>query len=121
MDNRNSHHDNHFLTGLVLGALIGAGLTFFLVSDEETKEKIKKKGKVALDNLADIISELEEKGGEFKEKTKKLQAELEERTKDFREEVAEEAGTQLTHIEKLRERGRKATRRFFTRSGKKIA
>lgn len=120
MDDRN-HRDNYFLTGLVLGALIGAGLAFFLVSDEETKKKLKKKGKIALDNLADIISELEEKGGEFKRKAKRLQAELEEKTKDVQEGASEEVEVQLAHIEKLRERGREATRRFFTRAGKKVA
>jgi gas vesicle protein len=114
------HYGNYFFTGLILGTVVGVGLTFFLMSDERTKKKLKKKGKIALDNLTEIVSEFKEEGEEFKRKTKKLQAELEEKTKDVRETVAEEAETQLAHIEKLRERGRKATRRFFTRAGKKL-
>lgn len=113
-----------FLSGLVLGALIGASLFYFLTSTEEgkkVKKQLRKKGKDTLDNLAETISEFEEKGEEFKKKAGKLQAALEEKTKDIREEVAEEAKEQLTHIDKLRERGRKATGKFFTKNGKSLA
>lgn len=113
-----------FLSGLVLGVIIGAGLFYFLTSTEEgkkVKKQLREKGKDTLDNLAETISEFEEKGEEFKKKAEKLQAALEEKTKDIREEVAEEAKEQLTHIDKLRERGRKATGRFFTKNGKSLA
>jgi len=116
--------DGGFLSGLVLGALIGAGLVYFLTSTEEgkkVKKQLKKKGKDTLDNLAETISEFEEKGEEFRKKAEKLQAALEEKTKDIREEVGEEAKEQLTHIDKLRERGRKATKKFFTKNGKSLA
>lgn len=116
--------DGGFLSGLVLGALIGAGLFYFLTSTEEgkkVKKQLKEKGKDALDNLADLIEEVEEKGEEFKQKAKEIQAELEKKTKDVRKEVVEEAKEQLTHIDKLRERGRRATRRFFTKNGKSLA
>lgn len=120
MDDRN-HRDSNFVTGLILGALVGAGLAIFLVGDEETKEKLKKKGKIALDNLGDLVAELEEKGEKFSQKAKKFKKELEEKTKDAQKEVVEETREKLTHIDELRERGRKATRRFFTKAGKKLA
>jgi gas vesicle protein len=117
-------HNGGFFSGLVLGALIGAGLFYFLTSTEEGK-KVKKqwqeKGENALDNLADLIKEVEDKGKEFEKKAKEIQAELEDKLKDVKEEVAEEAKEQLGHIDKLRERGRQATKRFFTRGGKALA
>jgi gas vesicle protein len=112
---------SHFLNGLVLGALIGAGLAFFFASDEKTKKKLKRKGETVLDNLGELVAEFEEKGKEFSQKAQKVKEELEEGTKDKRKEIAEEAREKLTNIDELRERGRQATRRFFTRSGKKIA
>lgn len=112
-----------FLSGLVLGTLLGAGLVYFLTSTEEGK-KVKKqlgeKSKDALDNLADLLEEVEEKGKKFRQKAKKIQAELEEKAEDIREEVARGAKEQLSHIDKLRERGRQASKRFFTRNGKKL-
>lgn len=119
-----SDHDRNggFLSGLVLGALVGAGLVYFLTSTEEgkkVKKQWRKKGEIALDNLADLIEEVEEKGEEFKKKAKEIQAELKEKAGDVRQEVAEEAKEQLSHIDKLRERGRKAAK-FFTRNGKSL-
>lgn len=113
-----------FFSGLILGALIGAGLFYFLTSTEEgkkVKKKLREKGEGALDDLADLIEEVEERGEEFKKKAKEIQAKLEEKTEDVRKEVAEEAKEQLTHIEELRERGRKVTKRFFIRNGKSLA
>lgn len=116
-------HNGGFFSGLVLGALVGAGLFYFLTSTEEgekVKKQLQKKGKLALDNLADLIEEFEEKGEEFKKRAKQIQGELEEKAKDVKEGVAEEAKEQLTHIEELRERGRKASKKFFTRNGKSL-
>lgn len=113
-----------FLSGLILGALIGAGLAYFLTSTEEgkkVKKQLREKGKDTLDNLAEIIEEVEERGEEFKKKVKVIQTELEKKAGDVREEIAEEAKEQLTHIDKLRERGREATKKFFTRNGKSLA
>jgi len=112
-----------FFRGLILGALIGAGAYYFLTSTEEgkkVKEKLKKQGENALDNLGEIVNELEEKGEEFKEKAKKLQKELEEKSKNVGGEIKEEVEEKLTEIESLRERGRKAAR-SFTRNGKPLA
>ena len=117
------HHDG-FLNGLILGALLGAGAVYFLTSTEEGK-KIKKdlqeKGKDALENLAELINEVEERGEEFKQKAKTIQAQLEEKAQSFQATVAEEAQEQLTHIDTLRERGREVSKRFFTKNGKALS
>jgi gas vesicle protein len=111
--------EGSFFTGAFLGAIIGAGLAFFLFSDEKTKKKLKRKGETALDNLGDLVAELEEKGREFSQKAQKVKADLEEKVE--RGELGQEVQEKLAHIDQLRERGRKATGRFFTRSGKKLS
>lgn len=116
-------HDGGFFQGLIMGALIGAGAYYFLTSTKEgkkVKKKIKEKSEEALDDLADLVDEFEEKGKEFRTQAKKLQAELEKKAKDVKKEVVEEAKEQLGHIDKLRERGRQATKKFFTRNGKPL-
>jgi hypothetical protein len=65
------------------------------------------------------VAEVEEKGKEFSQKAQKVKAQLEERAKSG--EFPQEAREKLAHIDKLRERGRKATGRFFTRAGKKLS
>jgi len=112
-----------FFQGLIMGALIGAGAYYFLTQTKEgekVKKRIKKKGREALDDLADLVEEFEEKGEEFQVQAKRLQAELEKKAKGVKKEVAEEAKEKLTHIDKLRERGRRATKTFFTRNGKPL-
>jgi len=112
-----------FLQGLVMGAILGAGAYYFLTQTKEgekVKKRIKKKGEEALDDLADLVDEFEEKGEEFQAQAKKLQAELESKAKGVKKEVAAEAKEKLTHIDKLRERGRQATKTFFTRNGKPL-
>ncbi|MGB9706792.1 MAG: YtxH domain-containing protein [Microgenomates group bacterium] len=101
-----------FLTGLVLGAILGAGFVYFLSSTKEgekVKKRLRERSEDVLDNLADLIREIEEKGKEFKKKAKEVQVELEEKA----------AAPALSQIEKLRERGRRAVK-FFTRNGKPL-
>lgn len=112
-----------FLQGLIIGAILGAGAYYFLTQTKEgekVKKRIKKKGREALDDLTDLVEEFEEKGEEFRAQAKKLQIELEKKAKGVKKEVAEEAKEKLTHIDKLRERGRQATKTFFTRNGKPL-
>jgi polyhydroxyalkanoate synthesis regulator phasin len=119
-----SGRNNNLLTGLILGALVGAGLVYFLTSTEEgkkIKKQLQEKGKITLDKLADLIEEVEEKGEEFKQKAKKIQAQLEEKARDIQGRVAEEAKEQLVHIDELRERGQEASKRFFVKNGKTLA
>lgn len=111
-----------FFRGLIFGTLAGAGIYYFLTSTEEgkkVKDKIKKQGKDAFGGLVEIVEELEEKGKIFKEKTEEIQKKLEKKAEALRGEKAEEAESQLSQIEKLRERGRKATK-LFTRNGRPL-
>lgn len=110
---------SNFFRGLVCGALMGAGLFYFLNHTEEgkkVKKKIKKQGEEALDDLKEIIGNLEEKGKEFKEKAKEIQVQLEAKSEG---EGAGKARGDLSQIEKLRARGRKAAK-LFTRHGKPL-
>ncbi len=49
-----------------------------------------------------------------------METELEEKALDVKEEIAEEAKEKLSHIKELRERGRQATKKFFTKNGKRL-
>lgn len=108
-------HDSsvaNFLNGLVLGAVLGAGAFYFLTSTEEgkkVKKRLQMEGQDLLEDLTDLVEEVEEKGGEFKKKAIKVQEQLSEKA----------VAPALSQIEKLRERGRQATR-FFTRNGKPL-
>jgi len=107
-----SRSSESFLTGLVLGAILGAGFIYFLTSTEEgrkAKENLVEKSEDVLENLAGLIKEIEEKGKEFEKKAKEVRLQLEEKT----------ATPALSQIEKLRERGRRAVK-FFTRNGKPL-
>lgn len=113
-----------FLQGLVAGAVIGAGIYYYLTQTEEGKKikvHLKEKGEKALDDLGEMVSELEEKGNEFKQKAKEVQEELEEKAKDVKEEVATEAKEKLEQIEELREKGQSLAKKFFTKNGKSLA
>jgi gas vesicle protein len=110
--NENSRNGESFLTGLVLGIILGAGFVYFLSSTEEgkvIKKRLKEKTENALDNLGELIEEIEEKGEEFKKKATEIQKQLEEKTSEVN----------FSSIEKLRERGRRAVK-FFTRNGKPL-
>jgi len=120
----NQNKRNGLFSGLILGVLIGAGLVYYLTSTEEgqkVKSGLKKKGQKALDDLSKTILDLENKGSEFKKKAKQIQVELEKKTESFQKEVSGEAKGQLAQIEELRKRGRKATKKFFTKNGKSLS
>ena len=68
-----------FLTGIVLGALAGAGLFYFLTSTKEgkkIKDQLVERGDDVLDELQDLMADLEEKSAEFKEKAAAVEEEL---------------------------------------------
>lgn len=116
--------NSNYFGSLVTGILVGMGLFYFLDSTEEgekIKKKIRKKGKQALGDLADSISEFERKGEKFRTQAKRLQSELERKTKRPKKKTAEEARGKLNHIDELRQRGRSASKKFFTRKGKSLS
>ena len=96
---------NNFLGGLILGAVIGAGLYYFLTSTEEGKRiktRIKEKSEETLDNLDGLIAEIESKGEEFKQKAKQIQTQLEEKARDVQSQAV-------------------TTANFFTHNGKPLS
>lgn len=100
---------NGFLSGLVLGGLLGAGLVFFLGTQEG--EKIKKDVGRARRRAVDLIDEILDELGEEKEK-------VEEKVEEVRKELKEP-----DLVKDTQERGRRAAeaaRRFFHRAGKKL-
>ena len=116
-------HQGGFFQGLIMGALIGAGAFYFLTQTKEgekVRQQLKKKGEEALDNLGELVEDFEAKGEEFRTRAKEIQTQLEEKTKDVSKEIVEEAQEKLGHIEQLRERGRKASKKFFVRNGKPL-
>ncbi len=116
MSDCDCHRQNNFFSGIVFGALIGAGLFYFLTSTEEGKkirQQIKRKGEDALDDLKDLAADLEEKGEAFKEKAQAVENQLAEKVGEVKEEGLEQ-------IEKLREQGRQAVGKFFTRNGRPL-
>jgi gas vesicle protein len=116
-------HQGGFFQGLIMGALIGAGAFYFFTQTKEGKrigQQLKKKGEEAFDDLGELIEDFESKGEEFRTKAKEIQSQLEEKTQSVSKEIAEEAQEKLGHIEQLRERGRKASKKFFVRNGKPL-
>jgi len=108
----NNKSGESFLTGLVLGIILGAGFVYFLSSTEEgrvIKKRLREKTEDALDNLGELIEEVEEKGEEFKKKAATIKKQLEEKTGE----------RNFSSIEKFQEKGRRAIR-FFTRNGKPL-
>jgi len=113
-----------YLQGLIMGALIGAGLYYVLTSTKEgkkVKKILKEEGEGVLGDLAKLTTDLEKKGEVFRTEVNRLQAELEERVEDGSEEEVVEAKNKLNHIDYLRDRGRRATKKFFVRNGKTLS
>lgn len=114
---------SNLITGLVLGALVGAGFYYFLTQTEEGKKVkriVKDKGEDLLDELTEIVEDIENKGKQFKERVQVAQSQLEEKVGDIKKEVCEEAKEGLSQIDQLRERGRRAAK-FFLRHGRSLA
>ncbi len=113
-----------FFQGLIIGALLGAGVYYWLTQTKEgekIKRQLKKKGEEALDNLGELVEDFEVKGEEFRAKAEEIiQAKLEAEVEKATGGEAEKAQKKLTHIERLRKRGRVASKKFFTRNGKPL-
>jgi len=121
--NDNQHTNDSFLTGLILGALLGAGAFYFLTSTDEgkkVKKQLAEKSGDVLDNLADLVGEIEEKGEEFEKKAEQVKGMLEEKVGQTATVAVEEVKDDLTQIKKLQERGRRAIK-YFLKDGKPLS
>lgn len=102
-----------FLSGLIIGGIVGSFFALMVAGDkdreEDLKKSLKKKAKEVMKNLPKIIDDLEKKGGDVAETVTQR---AEEVTTGFQE-------NEDPRVKDLQERGRKAARRFFSRSGKK--
>lgn len=119
-----NHKKSSFLPGLVTGLIVGAGALYYLTQTEEGKKLKKKlvvKGEEALEGIKEIVADLEEKGEELKDRAKELQAQLEDKASQVKAEVRAEAEEKVVEVEKLRERGRAAAKKFFHKGGKSLA
>jgi len=122
--------DRSFLTGLIIGGAVGAGLVFLFGTEkgEKVRKELKEKGADVLDDLDDVLGELEEKGKELKKKAEKVKEEVVEHAGEFKEkasvEVMEKLDDTLANIEALQERGREATaalrKKYFLKAGKSL-
>lgn len=108
-----------FLSGLIIGGLLGAGL-YYLFGTENGKKmqkELKKKGKETAEQLDDLLFDLEEKGKVFKEKAEEVAKEVKGQVTEKIGEVSDVAKVQLGEkldntldkIEKLQEHGREVT------------
>ncbi len=108
---------SNFLSGIVLGAVLGAG-AFYLLTTDEGQKAAKKFKKQAGPILEDLVSELEEKSADLTDKAEDLKEEVEEKLEEVKEtlepEVKVKMEKSLDRIEELQERGRKAITAIHT-------
>lgn len=106
MEEARKSHDNSFLTGLVLGGVIGAALALIFGKDEDDqlKKTLVKKGKTVLRNLGEII--------EDERADLKLHWGGEEGEKAEKEEKEDEEGETSSTVKKVA--------RFFHKSGRRL-
>lgn len=108
-DEQTKSAQSSFFSGIIIGSVLGALAALFLTEDRDQLAKdIKKKGKQILRELPKVIEDFEEKG-------ERVSADIVEKA----EEVIESSQGNEP-MKSLGKKGRDLTRRFFSRSGKKI-
>ena len=106
----NSENKINGLSALVLGAAVGAAVTYLFTSKKgkEIRSQVLKEGKKLLEELQE---EVQEKKEELEEAGEEVKHELEEKAQELKEDIKETAEEIPDHIEEVQEKGR----RFFTR------
>lgn len=110
-----------YLSGLVMGAMLGAAAVFFLGTKKGRKlaQVMQEKGTQGLEDLEGIAAEIEQKGSQFAHKAIKATHDLEVKAKTTKKAVAKVAKRELTHLQKLQARGRAAADRYFQSANSK--
>jgi len=106
--------------GLILGT---AGMFLFATKrGHKLKQFLSEHGRSFLDELEEFYNEFESQSiPEKKLESLKVEKQPAKKKKQSRvKKIVDESAMDISHIAKLQERGRKATRRFFSRKGKKL-
>ena len=123
MSHKDSNQGSNFFSGLLLGAIAGAGLIWFLTKTKDgvkIGQQVKEKTEDGLIKLGDLIEDIEEKGQEFKQKVEGVKKEIEQKAEGIKGVLTGEQKENLDKINKLQQRGLK-TKKFFTKNGKSLA
>ncbi len=106
------HHDNNgtLITGLALGAAIGAGLTFLFGTDKgkEIRNRVRDQYPEFFDRLDDVLGNIEEGYEDVVGEVKKVEKEVAEMKTDAKENVQEKVADLGRAVEKLGQQLEKA-------------
>ena len=96
---------------------MGLGAYFFLTRTEEGRKvgrQIKDTGSQAVDELAEMVEDLEEKSQALRSQAAAVQVKIKQRVESVSDNLDKEG------IEEIQQRGRKLVNRFFTRNGQSV-
>ncbi len=118
MTNEDKRHGSGYMSGFVMGALVGSAAVFFFGTKKgkKTAKLMSQTGSKTLKDLEKLAHEIEEKGETFAKKAKVVTKKLEKQTKSNKKKVTVTAKKKLTHIKKLQNRGRAAAARYFQKA-----
>lgn len=128
MINHNMDNDRgrsgSFFSGVVLGAVIGAGLTFLLGTPKgkEVRKKIRDQYPDFFEKVDDVLEDLGDKYGDVVDQVKELEEQVAEKSADTKTVVKEKVaslGKAVEHLGKKLESVSSSKRRFL-KGGKKL-
>ena len=129
MSEDHTRGDFKFFVGLFLGGLIGALVIFFLGTKEGKKagKAIEEKGKEALDDLQDTVTQIEQKGKDMLHQGEVIKdqilTQVETVKEDIQDTASEKLDSALAEIEAMQEQSLSTTaairKRFFKNLPKK--
>jgi len=109
------HHGGGYMSGFMMGAIMGAAAVFLLGTKEGKRmaKVMHKKGGKTFKDLEKLVDDIEDKGEKFAQEAKVVTKKLEKQAKSKQKEVTTKAKKKLTHIKKLQVKGRAAASRYF--------
>ncbi len=86
------NESSHLASGMVLGLIVGACATYFIIKNKETiKRGLENMSDKVKDGVQDFAHKAKEKAEEFGEKAKNYTEKASEKVKDYVEKTAEKA------------------------------